>query len=95
MKSVVINEYGDNAVLTLADIERPEPGTGEVLVKVHAAGVNPIDWKIRSGAGRSILAARSRALSKSLGRASANSIRATVFTVSSRLEGLRNMRSPR
>ncbi len=52
MKSVVINEYGDNAVLTLADIERPEPGTGEVLVKVHAAGVNPIDWKIRSGAGQ-------------------------------------------
>lgn len=52
MKSVVINEYGDNAVLKFADVERPEPGAGEVLVKVHAAGVNPVDWKIRSGAGQ-------------------------------------------
>ena len=52
MKAVVIQEYGNNDVIQHIDIERPEPGPGEVLVKVHAAGVNPIDWKIRDGAGQ-------------------------------------------
>lgn len=51
MRAVVIGEYGDNSVLEYTDIDRPEPQAGEVLVKVHAAGVNPVDWKIRSGAG--------------------------------------------
>ncbi len=52
MKSVSIEEYGDNRVVQLVDIDRPRPQAGEVLVKVEAAGVNPIDWKIRSGAGQ-------------------------------------------
>ena len=51
MKAVVITEYGSNDVVHLVDIDKPSPGAGEVLVKVHAAGVNPIDWKIRGGAG--------------------------------------------
>lgn len=51
MRAVVIDRYGDNSVLTLADVERPRPGRGQVLVKVEAAGVNPVDWKIRGGAG--------------------------------------------
>jgi NADPH:quinone reductase len=37
-------------VLTVEDIARPEPGPGEVLVRVHASGINPTDWKARSGA---------------------------------------------
>jgi NADPH:quinone reductase-like Zn-dependent oxidoreductase len=35
--------------LELADVPRPSPGPGEVLVRVHAAGVNPADWKTRDG----------------------------------------------
>lgn len=51
MKAVEIDTYGDNSVLRYADTERPEPKAGEILIKIHAAGVNPIDWKIRDGAG--------------------------------------------
>lgn len=51
MKTVLIREYGSNDVVEIIDVLRPEPAAGEVLVKVHAVGVNPIDWKIRGGAG--------------------------------------------
>ncbi len=52
MKAVVISEYGDDEVIRIVDRDVPEPKSGEVLVRVHAAGVNPIDWKIRDGAGQ-------------------------------------------
>lgn len=52
MKAVVINEYGGNSVVQVTDVDCPEPGAGEVLVRVRAAGVNPVDWKIRGGAGQ-------------------------------------------
>ncbi|KAB8335824.1 hypothetical protein SD80_000605 [Scytonema tolypothrichoides VB-61278] len=51
MKAIVIKEYGNDDVLNYADVERPEPKADEVLVKVHVAGVNPVDWKIRNGVG--------------------------------------------
>ncbi|WP_448120960.1 NADP-dependent oxidoreductase [Xanthomonas arboricola] len=52
MKSVLIRAYGSNDQIELAEVTRPMPEAGEVLIKVDAAGVNPIDWKIRGGAGQ-------------------------------------------
>jgi NADPH:quinone reductase-like Zn-dependent oxidoreductase len=49
MKAVRVHSYGASDVLTFEDAPRPVPAAGEVLVRVVAAGVNPIDWKIRSG----------------------------------------------
>ena len=49
MKAVRIHKYGGPEVLHYEDAPRPEPQAGEVLVRVHAAGVNPIDWKVRQG----------------------------------------------
>ena len=52
MQAVLIRSYGANDVVGIEEVARPEPGAGEVLLKVDAAGVNPIDWKIRNGAGQ-------------------------------------------
>jgi NADPH:quinone reductase-like Zn-dependent oxidoreductase len=49
MRAVVIHEPGDVDVLRLEEVERPVPADGEVLVRVAAASVNPIDWKRRRG----------------------------------------------
>jgi NADPH:quinone reductase-like Zn-dependent oxidoreductase len=53
MRAIRFHEFGGPEVLKLEDAPRPAaPGEGEMLVRVHAAGVNPIDWKIRAGGGR-------------------------------------------
>ena len=49
MNAIVIHQYGDRSVLSLEQIATPTPGGGELLVKVFACGVNPVDYKIRSG----------------------------------------------
>ncbi len=51
MKAASYDRYGPAAeVLEVREVERPAPGPGEVLVKVASSGVNPTDWKSRSGA---------------------------------------------
>ncbi len=51
MRAVRIHEFGDPQVLVLDEVEPPRPAPTEVLVRVHAAGVNPVDWKTRAGGG--------------------------------------------
>ncbi|CAJ37678.1 predicted NADPH:quinone reductase (alcohol dehydrogenase superfamily) [Methanocella arvoryzae MRE50] len=49
MKAVRFHTFGGPEVLRYEDVPRPEAGAGEVLVRIRAAGVNPVDWKIRAG----------------------------------------------
>jgi len=49
MKAIQVYNYGNADQLKLEEIPLPEPEAGEVLVRVHAAGVNPVDWKLRAG----------------------------------------------
>jgi NADPH:quinone reductase-like Zn-dependent oxidoreductase len=50
VKAIVRDSYGSPDVLELTDIDKPEPGDDEVLLRVHAASVNPADWHILRGA---------------------------------------------
>ncbi len=49
MKALVINQYGGPEQLRIQETAMPDRGKGELLVRIHAAGVNPVDFKIRSG----------------------------------------------
>src|SRR6476469_5674995 len=50
MRAVVYSQTGPSSVLRLVDRKVPEPGPGEVRVRIVRAGVNPTDWKFRYGA---------------------------------------------
>lgn len=49
MKAMGIRRYGGPEVIERLELDLPAPGPGEILVQIHAAGVNPADWKIREG----------------------------------------------
>ena len=51
MRAIRQVTLGGPEVLELTDVPRPEPGPTEVLVRVRAAGVNPVDWKTRTRGG--------------------------------------------
>lgn len=52
MKAVRIHEHGGLETLVYEDAPIPEPGEDEILIRTHAASVNPVDWKIRDGYGK-------------------------------------------
>ncbi len=52
MSAIRLHTYGGPEVLVKDEVPRPEPAPGEVLVQVHAAGINPLDWKVRQGHAR-------------------------------------------
>jgi NADPH:quinone reductase-like Zn-dependent oxidoreductase len=52
MKAVVLHEYGGPSKLKYEDFDDPKPGSGEILIRVQAVSLNPIDWKVRSGAAK-------------------------------------------
>ena len=52
MKAFYATRYGGPEVMQFGEIPDPTPGKGEVLVRVHASSLNPVDWKVRSGIAR-------------------------------------------
>jgi NADPH:quinone reductase-like Zn-dependent oxidoreductase len=55
MKAVVLHEYGGPDKLKYEEWDDPQAGDGQILARVTAAGINPIDWKIRSGAMKAFM----------------------------------------
>ncbi len=49
MKAIQVQKYGHTDQMKLRQVQRPKPGKSQVLVKIHDAGLNPVDWKIREG----------------------------------------------
>jgi NADPH:quinone reductase-like Zn-dependent oxidoreductase len=49
MRALQYAEYGPPEVLRVVDVEEPHAGTGQIRIAVKAAGVNPVDWKLRQG----------------------------------------------
>jgi NADPH:quinone reductase-like Zn-dependent oxidoreductase len=55
MRAAVIDRYGGREVLELREVVRPLPAVGEILIRVRASGINPVEWKIRNGLLRPVL----------------------------------------
>jgi NADPH:quinone reductase-like Zn-dependent oxidoreductase len=53
MRAAQIHSYGDPTGVKITQARRPEPGRGQVLIRVKAAGVNPLDWMVAEGKARS------------------------------------------
>lgn len=65
MKALLFRDHGGPEAMTIADAPPPAPGADDVLVEVHAASLNPIDWKLRAGLLRGVFEV---ALPRTLGR---------------------------
>ena len=50
MQAILLTQYGSPDVLQFKEVEKPVPKDGEILVKIHAASANPLDWHLMRGA---------------------------------------------
>jgi NADPH:quinone reductase-like Zn-dependent oxidoreductase len=92
MKAVVLPSYGEPENLEIREIDEPSPGPNEIKVHVVAASINPIDWKLRSGAYQKYMPLDLPAI---LGRDVSGEVaavgpRVTNFKVGARVLGLVN-----
>src|SRR5436190_22519749 len=92
MKAIVLSEYGPPEKLEVREAPAPQPGPGEIAVRNVAASINPIDWKLRSGAMQKFWPLELPAI---LGRDAAGEVSAvgtgvTGFHVGQRVLGLVN-----
>lgn len=55
MRAALYHEYGGIETLVIEEVPEPRPGPAEIRIRVSAASVNPVDWKVRSGAVRDVL----------------------------------------
>ncbi len=88
MKAVLLHEYGDSSRLRYEDTGMPAYGDNEVLVRVRATSINPIDYKIRSGAAKERFPQKFPAI---LGRDLAGEVEACGRSVSGFPKGMRVM----
>ena len=54
MKAAIYTSYGPPNVVQITDVEKPVPKDNEVLIKVRAASVNPLDWRLMKGEPRAM-----------------------------------------
>ena len=54
MKAIRVKEFGGPEVLRLEEVPTPRPGPGQVLMRMHAIGINPVETYIRAGTVRAI-----------------------------------------
>jgi NADPH:quinone reductase-like Zn-dependent oxidoreductase len=92
MKAIVLSEFGGPEKLQLREVPDPTAGTGELAVRVTAASINPVDWKLRSGAIQKYMPLQLPAV---LGRDVSGTVLAvgkgvTGFSVGDRVLGLVN-----
>jgi NADPH:quinone reductase-like Zn-dependent oxidoreductase len=90
MRAVILTAYGDVDRLEVRDLPLPVPGPDEIAVRVAGASINPIDWKVRSGALQSFMPLELPAV---LGRDASGTVSAlgpgvTRFSVGARVMGL-------
>ena len=88
MKAVLLYEYGDVDQLRYEDTDIPPYGDNEVLVRVRATSINPIDWKLRSGAAKARMPLEFPAI---LGRDLAGEVAETGRAVTGFPKGMRVM----
>jgi NADPH:quinone reductase-like Zn-dependent oxidoreductase len=90
MKAVVLTAYGDVNKLVVEDLPDPSPGPNQIKVRMAGASINPVDWKLRSGALQTMMPL---ALPAVLGRDASGEVVAvgpgvTAFKVGARVMGL-------